>query len=622
VSVSKWGFALGTCLALLVPLQAQPSRNQQRHEELQFVVSELPERHIDFFAVTPKSTFQTAADQLDSAIPELSDEEFYVRLSTLVALGPDAHTSLGLFSPAAAAVGFNPLPLLLRWLDDGVFVTAASADYLDLNRAKLLRIGDTPVEQALDLLRPVLPHENEYWFRSIAAPALRYTGILRGLRLVPAAGPSPLTFRLATGEERTVGLEPGTGGLIRPATAQVGLVPVTLERLSENYWWEYWSDSRTLFVAYRVCAEMPNYTIAQFSSEIARAAAANPVDTLIFDLRGNSGGNSSFFTSVITTLQSSIVGLRRNPRFQVYCEFDRGTFSSGLLAAEDLKRIVPQVVTVGEPTGGKPTSFGEVLNFLLPHSGLSVQYSTKLFTAPANIPNIDALYPDQWVSLRSTDYFARHDAPLAAVLARAGPPPPPPSGSLIVVNAASYRVETGIAPDSIATGFGSIPQGALDLRVNGEAATVFSRTPGQISFLIPAATAPGAATIELMQGGSSVATGQFTVTAAGLGLFIVDAANNEQPGAVLNEDSRLNDAGHRATRGSIVQIFATGSGDAANVWIAQHPATVVYSGPAPGFAGLWQLNARVPDDPTVQGEVPVFVSVGGLVSNGVTLWVE
>ncbi|MCP5112932.1 MAG: hypothetical protein GY953_19065 [bacterium] len=57
-------------------------------------------------------------------------------------------------------------------------------------------------------------------------------------------------------------------------------------------------------------------------------------------------------------------------------------------------------------------------------------------------------------------------------------------------------------------------------------------------------------------------------------------------------------------------------------WIAQHPAVVVYSGPAPGLPGVWQINVYVPADLAVTGEVPLFVAAHDLASNGVTIWVE
>lgn len=79
----------------------------------------------------------------------------------------------------------------------------------------------------------------------------------------------------------------------------------------------------------------------------------------------------------------------------------------------------------------------------------------------------------------------------------------------------------------------------------------------------------------------------------------------------------------------MLQIYGTGYGPldsssqaAANVWIANLPARILYSGPAPGVPGLWQINVQIPDDPTIVGQVPVFVAAMGMVSNGVTVFVQ
>jgi uncharacterized protein (TIGR03437 family) len=46
-------------------------------------------------------------------------------------------------------------------------------------------------------------------------------------------------------------------------------------------------------------------------------------------------------------------------------------------------------------------------------------------------------------------------------------------------------------------------------------------------------------------------------------------------------------------------------------------------GLAPGYVGLRQINARVPDVATITGHVPVVVAApGGYASNPVTIWVE
>ena len=71
-------------------------------------------------------------------------------------------------------------------------------------------------------------------------------------------------------------------------------------------------------------------------------------------------------------------------------------------------------ILVGEPTGGKPNSYGEVRSFRLPNSGLRVMYSTKYFQMLETDP--PAVEPDITVELTAADRFGGHDPVLARIL--------------------------------------------------------------------------------------------------------------------------------------------------------------------------------------------------------------
>jgi uncharacterized protein (TIGR03437 family) len=125
--------------------------------------------------------------------------------------------------------------------------------------------------------------------------------------------------------------------------------------------------------------------------------------------------------------------------------------------------------------------------------------------------------------------------------------------------------------------------------------------------------------------------------------------NGSGQAAALNQDNSLNRnpqsiVGARpATRGSVIQIFATGAGatnppvaagEAApasplaltvvqpTVTIGGKAAQVQFSGLAPGFVGLWQINAVVPADVTPGNAVSLSISAGGQTSNTVTIAVQ
>lgn len=611
-----------------------PLGPQQFSQDLQAVVTQLPKFHVNLFFQTSQADFQAAAQQLQADLPGLTQYQFYTRLSMLVAMARDGHTLLEL-SPSA---GFSQLPITLQNFSDGYFVTAAPVDQLSLNRAKLVAVGTTPIDQVLSALEPVISHENEYYFRALAAQSLTNLGIMRGLGFLPNSGSANYTFQLDSGNQVTVDLSASQPAPAPALDSPVGFVPPLLSSTAD-YWSVYWPQTRTVYV--RLASFHSQDGGQQEAAATLALLDSNPVDNLVFDLRDDEGGDLTVAFPLLQGLTTRRVAFQGNPAFEVFALINGGNYSSATLLAMILKGGVPDFLAplapgigtipttlVGEPTGGPPLTHGNPQTFALPASGMLVQYSTVYSPPFPNIPSGDAVYPDISAPVRSTDYFARHDPMVAAVLARAGTPPAAPAGDVIVVNAASFRPETGVAPGSFAAAFGTFPAGSINVLVNGEAAQVIASTSAQVVFLVPADAATGSAQVQIQQNGSTVSTGAFAVTLAGPGLFVM-APVSAQPGAILNQDGSLNSSSAPAAKGSILVIYATGYGllngagqAAASVWVANIPAQVLYSGPVAGIPGLWQINAQLPLDGTVARQVPVFVSASGLVSNGVTAWVQ
>ena len=91
----------------------------------------------------------------------------------------------------------------------------------------------------------------------------------------------------------------------------------------------------------------------------------------------------------------------------------RRTFSSAVLNAITLKGS-SEALFFGEPTGGKPNSYGEIQTISLPRSGLAATCSTKLFEVVEGDP--PAFNPDITVQISSADYLAGRDAVLEEIL--------------------------------------------------------------------------------------------------------------------------------------------------------------------------------------------------------------
>jgi len=627
-------------LMLLAGLNAYGSVSS-RQADLDFVANQVPRLHANFFFQLDPAQYQQAAAAIAANIATLTDAEFYVQLAALIAMAGVPHTAIYLNGSAAVAAGFQQLPLVFRWLDDGVFVTQATAPYARALGAQLVQIGEMPIDRVVQQLATVIPHVNDQWVHYMAQQYLRGQQILQGLHAAPVAATTPLTFRTLAGELFTldVATDPAPAFSVLPSPA-AGPYPLYLQNTGQNYWFVYSLQNRLLYFKYNVCGDQAGNPFAAFANNLLATVDANPVDTLVVDLRGNTGGDSSVWNPLINGLTQRLPVLLANPRFRTYGAIDKGTFSSGSLDAMLLKQTAPPEVAalfpnedfsklvrmIGEPTGGATGGYGDVTAFHLPGSGLLGQYSTQYIDGPSYVTPGPTFPPDIAIGVRSTDYFARYDPVMGAILARTEDPPPAPSGSALVVNGASFRSDHGLAPGSFGSVFGSYSQAPDQVLVGGIAGAVVAATATQVNFIVPASAPLGNATISVRAAGTELASGLATLTAAGPGIFVL-GPDPSQPGAVENADYSVNAGANPAAAGSVVSVYATGhglvdsSGNApVSVFFGDLPAQVVASVPLTQYPGLWQINAQVP--PGITGQWPLFVIAQNLASNAVTVAVR
>ncbi len=185
-----------------------------------------------------------------------------------------------------------------------------------------------------------------------------------------------------------------------------------------------------------------------------------------------------------------------------------------------------------------------------------------------------------------------------------------------VVNAASLAGGP-IAPGEIITIFGGgFDPSATQVLFDGHPATVFYVDANQINCLAPVSLAAGSSTgMSIVVNGIGLVYSVLPVIAAAPGIFR----------GIANENGSLNSAANPAARGSVVTFYATGGGlDVTGVSLTMggYAAELLYAGPAPGYAGLMQINARVPAGFLPPGNQSVVLRIAGAQSQagvGITL---
>ena len=228
-----------------------------------------------------------------------------------------------------------------------------------------------------------------------------------------------------------------------------------------------------------------------------------------------------------------------------------------------------------------------------------------------------------------------------------------------VVNAASYTAP--VAPGSIAAAFENFlltaaagatqppqPTGISGLSLQfggGRLAPLFYVSGGQVNFQVPWELAgQSQTTLAATLNGQAGAAQTVSLAPFAPAIFSINAEGIGQ-GAILDASNRLVDSTNPAKAGStVVQIFCTGLGavtyqPATGVAALSNPLSytttkpgvtiggvaanpVSFYGLAPGFAGLYQVNAQVPAASAKGNAVPVTISIGGATSNTVPIAVQ
>lgn len=224
-----------------------------------------------------------------------------------------------------------------------------------------------------------------------------------------------------------------------------------------------------------------------------------------------------------------------------------------------------------------------------------------------------------------------------------------------VVNAASYTAP--VAPGSIALAFGdfllSSPLGATQSPLptdisgaslqfgDGTRAPLFFVSGGQMNFQVPWELSGQSVTLAVTVDGQTGAAQTIPLAPLAPAIFTVDGQGSG-PGAILDASYQLVNSSNPATAGSTILIFCTGLGQVTNqpptgspaplsplswsgtptVTIGGVPANVSFSGLAPGYVGLYQVNAQVPAGLAANDAVPVVLQMGGTTSNAAAIAVQ
>ncbi|MGB5652742.1 MAG: tetratricopeptide repeat protein [Robiginitalea sp.] len=407
---------LGPCLL------AQELTAEQWQEDLDYLQKTIHNEYPFLFKKISASDFDGEVGDLRASIPELEDHEVMVGLARLVASFEYGHTVLGYWEEK---IPIHELPIVLYQYDDGIYIQGVHRDYAEVAGARLLEIEGMPVERVLELIRPVIPAENEMFVKAYGIHYLTFPEFLHAQKIL-SENKLDITLTLEKDGEirrKTISAVPAERfprryGMVVPGedwveSRDTAVSPLYLKELGRISYYEYLPEEKALYVRQSQIMDDEQADIPTFFKEVFEFIEQNDVDKLILDLRLNGGGNNyknkPIVTGVIRTQKINKTG-----KFMVI--IGRRTFSACQNLVNELSSYT-NAVFVGEPTSENINFYGDNRPVALPNSGLNAYLSYAWWQDKPQWENGPWLPPHLATGMTFEQYRTNQDPALEAALA-------------------------------------------------------------------------------------------------------------------------------------------------------------------------------------------------------------
>lgn len=414
-------------------------------DDLEMLETAIRQVHPDPFHARGVDAFVRSFIQARRAAEEPMDAAaFYYLALSLAALVEDSNTTLTFEHEP------NELPVRFWWAEDQLVVAGAAARTGLEPGWTVLAVSGLTAAEIISRADSLLPTENEYALKNRTARLLHSGSFLNQ---VGAADSGYVELVLCRGEDEYLELivelnVPVTVDTVRPKRPAWGWYIVDEEDIAVFY-----LDSTDDESGYRLALQ-----------RFFRAVAAYGIEHIVLDLRWNTASDVEVIPEFLRYFpEQRIEGYAGEIRYSVQAAQQRGYEETmGVERVSHLTRLFggytmnlpprPQDIpayegqfyvltspmtvgsahwfavviqdnqlgiVAGEPTGQRPTGYGDPLQFSLPNSGFSLLVSHKRYVRPnPNRDPSDSLYPDWPLPITACDVGHAEDLQLQELLRR------------------------------------------------------------------------------------------------------------------------------------------------------------------------------------------------------------
>ncbi|MDX2047490.1 MAG: tetratricopeptide repeat protein [Chitinophagaceae bacterium] len=410
------------CIALFSVTYAQSKLTAADWQsDLRFLQQTVHKDYSFLFKNITAKDFDAEVDKLHKAIPALKEHEILAGFARIVSSFKYGHTDIGW---RESPVKYHVAPLSFYWFSDGVYVEGADKKYEKVIGAKLLKVEGMPVMQALEKIKPLVPAENEQYFKAHGMDYLAIPEALHAQKItVSSKNAINYTFEKngETFEQSIPAVDafrfPRRYGFVNPGAEWTGIrnqdiTPHYLKNLDKIYYYEYLPESKTVYVRHSQIQDDPQEAIPVFYKKVFEFIEANDVERLVLDVRLNGGGNNYKNKPIVTGI---IESKKINKPGKLFVIIGRRTFSACQNLVNELSNYT-NALFVGEPTSENINFYGDNRRVELPKSKTPVFLSFAWWQDKPQWENAPWLAPQLAVDMSLEEYKTNKDPMLEACL--------------------------------------------------------------------------------------------------------------------------------------------------------------------------------------------------------------
>ena len=413
-----------TIIALLLLLQLTAQTNISStdwQEDLKFLQHTVHKDYPFLFKKTNPKEFDIAIQNFHKEIPKMQAHEVLVGFAKIVGMFKYGHTRVGF---REGPVTYQKLPLNLYQFPDGVYIIGAHKDYSSVVGSRIIAVEGTPIKDVLKAIYPVVPVENEQFFKAYAGIYMVIPEVLHAQGITKTLKQN-ISFSLEKNGKpfqsvvnSTTNLDtPIQYGELKPESNWVGVRdqsknPLYLKNLEKIYYYEYLPEEKAVYVRHSQIQDDPSEKIPAFYDRVFDFITKNDVEKFILDVRLNGGGNNYKNKPIVTGI---IENKKINQKGKFFVIIGRRTFSACQNLVNELSNYT-NVIFVGEPTAENINFYGDNRRIELPNSKLPVYLSFAWWQDKPQWENGPYTAPHLAVDMSFEDYKTNRDPALETAL--------------------------------------------------------------------------------------------------------------------------------------------------------------------------------------------------------------